>query len=383
MLYAVIVLVALGLVMVTSASQIVAHERFSSAYFFMQQHIIRIALGACMLLLFMKIDFKRYQRLSTWMLVASIIMLIALFVWGIKIRGAVRWLRIYRFSMQPVEIAKLTLVIFLAAKLSDPRFRIGEFKRGFLPLLALCLMMAVIVAMQPNFSNAAFIVGISFVLFFLGGCRLHHVALSGLAMAAVAVPFLWKQDHILERFNVLFRGAGSELGARYHIDQSLIAHGVGYIGGRGIGDGLQKFHFLPDAHTDFIYSIIGEEMGMIGTLFVLSLFVLIVIRAVSNAHRAPSDFGYLLSLGLGFSLFLSAVVNMAMTLGIFPVVGLPLPFISFGGTSLITSLATVGILLNISSQGRDGGRRVNRTAARKTNKKKVYAVKSNYARRKR
>jgi cell division protein FtsW len=381
MLYAAIVLVALGLVMVTSASQIIAHERFCSAYFFMQQHIIRIALGGCMLFLFMKIDFKRYQKLSTWMLVASFILLIALFIWGIRVRGAVRWLRIYKFNMQPVEIAKLTLVIFFAAKLTDARHRISEFKRGFLPLLAICIAMAIIVALQPNFSNAAFIIGLSFILFFVGGCRLHHIALSGLTLAAVAAPFLWKQGHILERFNVLFGWTRNSLGASYHVDQSLIAHGVGYIGGRGIGDGLQKFHFLPDAHTDFIYSIIGEEMGVIGTMFVLALFVLILVRAVSNAHRAPNDFGYLLSLGLGCSLFLSAVINMAMTLGIFPVVGLPLPFISFGGTSLVTSLATIGILLNISSQGKEGGRRIARPAERKTKKKRVYAVKSRYVRR--
>ena len=381
MLYAAIALVALGLVMVTSASQIIAHERFRSAYFFMQQHIIRIALGGCMLLLFMKIDFKRYQKLSTWMLVASFILLIALFIWGIRVRGAVRWLRIYKFNMQPVEIAKLTLVIFLAAKLADARHRTGEFKKDFMPLFAICIAMAIIVALQPNFSNAAFIIGLSFILFFVGGCRLHHIALSGLGLAAVAAPFLWKQDHIIERFSVLFGGTRGSLGASYHIDQSLIAHGVGYIGGRGIGDGLQKFHFLPDAHTDFIYSIIGEEMGVIGTMLVLALFVLILVRAISNAHRAPSDFGYLLSLGLGFSLFLSAVINMAMTLGIFPVVGLPLPFISFGGTSLVTSLAMVGILLNISLQGKEGGRRPVRSAERKTKKRKVYAVQSRYVRR--
>ncbi len=382
MLYATIVLVALGLVMITSASQIVAHERFRSAYFFMHQHLIRIALGGCMLILFMKFDFNRYQKFSTWMLVASFILLIALFICGIRVRGAVRWLRIYKLTIQPVEIAKLTLIIFLAARLTDARQRIGEFKNGFLPLLSICIAMAIMVALQPNFSNAAYIVGFSFILFFVGGCRIHHLALSGLTLAAAAVPILWKQDNILERINVLFGWTRSSLGPSYHIDQSLIAHGVGYIGGRGIGGGLQKFYFLPDAHTDFIYSIIGEEMGIIGTTFVLALFVLILVRAVSNAHRAPNDFGYLLSLGLGCSLFLSAAINMAMTLGIFPVVGLPLPFISFGGTSLVTSLATVGILLNISSQGKDGGRRMARTPERKTKKKKVYAVQSRYVRRK-
>lgn len=377
LLYATIMLVALGLVMVTSASQIIGYERFRSAFFFMQQHAIRIALGCCMLVLFMKIDFKKYQTLAPWMLLASFVLLIALFVWGIRVRGASRWLRIYKFNMQPVELAKLALVIFLSAKISDARYRIGDLKRGFLPLLAVCVAMAAVVALQPNFSNAFFILVLSFTIFFIGGCRLHHVLLSGLVLSIVAAPFLMKVPHIWRRVSVLL-GQGNGLpDAKWHVEQSLIALGSGFITGRGPGAGYQKFYFLPDAHTDFIFSIIGEELGIVGTLLVLSLFVYIMIRVARTAGRAPNDFGYILSLGLGLSLFLSATINIAMTLGIVPVAGLPLPFVSFGGTSLITSLAAIGILLNISSQGRD---RPNRNTAirRKRDTGRSYAVRTRF-----
>jgi cell division protein FtsW len=378
LLYPTIILVAIGLVMVTSASQIIGYERFRSAFFFMQQHAIRIALGCCMLMLFMKIDFKRFQRLAPWLLVASFVLLVALFVWGIRVRGANRWLRIYNFNMQPVELAKLTLVIFLSAKIADPKYRVREFRRGFLPLLAVCVAMAAVVALQPNFSNAFFIMILSFTVFFIGGCRLHHIALSGLGLSFVVMPFLLRVPHIWKRVSTVLGRGGEMADAKWHVEQSLIALGSGFITGRGPGAGYQKYYFLPDAHTDFIFSIIGEELGLIGTLLVLSLFVFIMIRAARTAYRAPTDFGYVLSIGLGLSIFMSAMINIAMTLGIIPVAGLPLPFVSFGGTSLITSLATVGILLNISSQGRDHPRRGVRIE-KKRRTRGAYAVRARYA----
>ena len=377
LLYSTIVLVALGLIMVTSASQIIGHERFSSAFVFMQQHAIRIVLGLCALLFLMRIDFKRYKKLAPWLLIVSFALLIALFVWGIQVRGAKRWLRIYKFNMQPVEFAKLALVIFLSAKLSDGGFKRDEFKKGFLPLLAVCVTMSAVVALQPNFSNAIFIMMISFILLFIGGCRVHHVLLSGFGLSLAAVPLLMHVDHIWKRVGVLLGSGVPEAG--YHVEQSLIALGSGFITGRGPGASYQKYHFLPDAHTDFISSIIGEELGLIGTILVLSLFVFILVRSIRAAERSPNEFGYILSLGLGLCLFMSAMINIGMTLGIVPVAGLPLSFVSFGGSSLITSLAAVGILLNISAQGRNRPRRAVGSRSGRAPRKGVYAVRSRYA----
>lgn len=379
LLYATIVLVALGLVMVSSASQIIAHERFSSAFAFMRQHAIRIALGSCVLLLLMKIDFKKYQRYAPWLLALSFGLLIALFGWGTQVRGARRWLRIFMFNMQPVEFAKLALVIFLSARLADGGFRRDEFKRGFLPLLAVCVAMAAVVALQPNFSNSIFIMVLSFVMFFIGGCRLHHLILSGLGISLIALPILMQVDRIWERVSVMLGFSVPEAG--YHVEQSLIAIGSGFVAGRGLGKSSQKHLFLPDAHTDFIFSIIGEELGFIGSILVIALFVFILVRAVRAAGRSHDDFGYILSLGLGLSLFMSAIINISMTLGILPVAGLPLPFVSFGGSSLITSLASVGILLNISCQGAERPRGTVRIQSRRASKRKAYAVRSRYARR--
>jgi len=377
LLYSTIALVALGLVMVTSASQIIAHERFRSAFVFMQQHAVRIALGSCMLVLLMKVDFKKYQRFAPWLLAVSFVLLVALFAWGTQVRGAKRWLRIFMFNMQPVEFAKLALVIFLSARLADAGFDRDDFKRGFLPLFAVSVAMAAVVALQPNFSNAFFIMILSYILFFIGGCRLRHILLSGLGLSLAALPILMHVDHLWTRIGVMLGFGVPDAG--YHVEQSLIALGSGFVTGRGPGASYQKYHFLPDAHTDFIYSVIGEEMGLIGTMLVLTLFVFILIRAVRIAERSPNDFGYLLSMGLGLGLFMSAAINIAMTLGVMPVAGLPLPFVSFGGSSLITSLAAVGILLNVSAQGMSRPRKVARVQSKRSSRKGLYAVRNRYA----
>jgi cell division protein FtsW len=216
-------------------------------------------------------------------------------------------------------------------------------------------------------------------MLFVGGCRLHHVFLSGFGISLAAVPILLQVDHIWKRVSVLL-GSGVPENS-YHVEQSLIALGSGFITGRGPGASYQKYHFLPDAHTDFIFSIIGEELGFIGTMLVLTLFVFVLVRAVRAADRSPNEFGYLLSLGLGLSLFMSAIINIGMTLGIIPVAGLPLPFVSFGGSSLITSLAAVGILLNISGQGMNRPRRTVRVQGKRASRKGAYAVRSRYVRR--
>lgn len=368
-------LVALGLIMVTSASQIIAHERFRSPFFFLQKHAILIGLGLCILLVFMRIPFKLYQRFSILILIVSIILLAALFPWGRKIRGANRWLLFpyLNFMLQPVEVAKLALIIFLTSRIASyGRKYANDFKKGFFPLVAVTICIAVMVALQPNISNAAFIVVLSFVLLFVGGCRLLYLLPYGVAVTAAAAAAFYRFSHVQGRIFAYLSGGQDIRGLNWHVDQSLIALGSGFIFGCGPGRGHQKYNFLPDAHTDFIYSIIGEELGAFGTLLVLVLFAFIFARAVRTARRAPDSFGYMLAVGIGITIFGTALINMAMTLGIIPVAGLPLPFISYGGSSLLTSMAAVGILLNISSMGRERNRPMEKLAGRNL-KRRVYA----------
>ena len=254
--------------------------------------------------------------------------------------------------VQPVEIAKFALVVFFASRIADTSRRVTDFRRGFLPLVGVAALMALLVALQPNFSNAFLLVLIAIALLFIGGCRLWHLACFGAGIAGLAFVVMSRSAHVQDRIDA-FRDSAFDLqGINWHVNQSLIALGSGFITGCGPGRGHQKYSFLPDAHTDFIYSIIGEEFGLLGTTLVLALFVFIFVRAVRAAVRAPNSFGYLLALGIGISITASALINMAMTLGIVPTAGLPLPFVSYGGSSLLTAMASIGILLNISTEGR-------------------------------
>ncbi|MCX5754391.1 MAG: FtsW/RodA/SpoVE family cell cycle protein, partial [Candidatus Krumholzibacteria bacterium] len=256
------------------------------------------------------------------------------------------------FDFQPVEAAKIALVIFLASKISEWGDRIRDFKKGFLPLAGTGTGMAVMVALQPSISNAVLIMMLTFAVLFVAGCRMKHLVWFGLAALAAATPFLLQVSKVITRVTTYLKG-GDGSAANFQLEQSLIALGSGSIFGAGPGRGHQKYRFLPDAHTDFIYSIIGEELGLIGTIVVLLVFVFILRRAVRTALRAPDSFGYVLALGIGLLVFMSAMINIAMTTGVIPTAGLPLPFISYGGSSLVASLAAIGILANISFEGRE------------------------------
>ena len=301
----------------------------------------------------MKIPFGIYRRFNFWVLVAALLMLASIFVWGNRFRGAERWLKIFMFTVQPVEAAKYSLVIFLAARLAEGRKKLADFEKGFLPLVGAAAAMAVMVGRQPNISNAILISMITMTLLFIGGCRIKHIGAFTGAAVAVAVPILYRMEHIRQRLTVLFNPSTDVNGIGWQTRQSLIAFGSGSIFGCGPGRGHQKYLFLPDAHTDFIYSIVGEELGFIGAAIVLLLFTLIFMRAMHISRRAPNEFGRFLAMGIGLTIFFTAVINMAMTTGLLPTAGLPLPFVSYGGSSLITSMVAAGILLNISTYGRD------------------------------
>jgi cell division protein FtsW len=212
--------------------------------------------------------------------------------------------------------------------------------------------MAGVVALQPSISNAALIMMLTFVILFVAGCRMKHLVAFGVALLVAATPYLLHVSKVITRVTTYLKEGGGGA-ANFQLEQSLIALGSGSIFGAGPGNGHQKYRFLPDAHTDFIYSIIGEELGLIGTIAVLLVFVFILRRAVRTALRAPDSFGYVLALGTGLLVFMSAMINIAMTTGVIPTAGLPLPFVSYGGSSLVASMAAIGIVTNISLEGRE------------------------------
>jgi cell division protein FtsW len=348
---ATVALVVLGLVMIASASQMVRLQHVSGPhfYFFFRQ-LILAALGIAGMVLLMKVPYRLYQKFAGKLFIASLVLLAAVLVVGTEVRGSSRAIYIANFDFQPVEAAKIILVIFLAAKISEWGDRIRDFKKGFFPLAAAGTGMAGLVALQPNISNAVLIVALTFVILFIAGCRVKHIVIFGFATLAAAAPYLLHVSKVVTRIRDYVAGGGGSP-TNFQLEQSLIALGSGALFGVGPGRGHQKYRFLPDAHTDFIYSIIGEELGLIGTVAVLLVFVFILRRAVRTARRAPDSFGYVLALGIGFLVFMSARINIMMTTGIIPTAGLPLPFISYGGSSLVASLAAIGVLASVSFEG--------------------------------
>jgi len=353
-----IVLVAIGVIMVASASPIVGESKFSRPFFFFQRHLVRTLLGLLVLFVFYRIPHSFYRKVSTHMLVASFFLLIAIFIWGREVRSANRWLPVFNFVLQPVEVAKVVLVIYLASKISESGKGVRKFKEGFLPLFLVSSGMALLVALQPNVSNAVLIMIVSLAMLFIGGCNFFHLTAVSTAMTAAAVPLLYRLPVVQERLLAFLNRSDYLRSLNWQVEQSLIALGSGFIFGSGPGRGHQKFNFLPDPHTDFIYSIIGEEIGIIGTLIVLVLFVVLLRETIRISRAAPEKFSSLLAFGLGFLIFTTALINISMALGIIPTAGMPLPFISYGGSSLTASLAAVGIILNISS----GTKTLNKTS---------------------
>jgi len=372
LLFTTIGLVLIGLIMVASASQIIGHDKWSSSFFFVQRHAIRILIGFLALFVFSKIPYTVYRRLSFFIILASFILLAAIFMWGREVRSATRWLPIFKHVFQPVELAKVALVIYLATKIADLGSRIKRFKEGFVPLVSVVVVMALLVALQPNVSNATLIIIVSFVIIFVGGGKLSHITVSMLGLIAAGAPLIYRIGVVQERVHAFIDKSSFAKTTSFQVNQSLIAFGSGFIFGKGPGRGHQKFNFLPDPHTDFIYSIIGEELGIIGTITVLALFAYFLRRALKIARNAPDRFAFLLAYGLGILIFTTAAINISMVLGLIPTAGMPLPFISYGGSSLLASMVSVGILINISSKGhnaKSGG--TLRITTRK--RKNVYA----------
>ncbi len=356
LLGAVFVLCLLGTVMVYEAGsfrpEALSQGRVNAYY--LLKHLARLALGLAALGALAGLDYRVLrQRPVNWGLLGLGLGLMLMTVsvgdlWAVERNGCARWLAI--LPVQPIEIAKIALALFLAERLSDG-WRQWAFDREFLRLLAVPILLVVILAAQPNFGNALVITAFTLITLFVAGMPLRQlgimvgpaVALAGLA--ALVVP------KVNTRFTGWWRGIVGG-GGDYQVEQSLIGLGAGGWHGFGFGGSHQRFWFLPESHTDFIFSVIGEELGLIGATLTLVLFVVVALRGYRIARRAPDRFGRLAAAGLTTLLMLYALLNMSMVTGLAPVIGLPLPFVSYGGSALVTNLAAVGILLSVDRRTR-------------------------------
>ena len=358
LLLSTLILVGFGIVMVYSASFAVADERMGDPYFFLKKQALAAGLGIILLVLAARMNYHLWQALSLPLLLASVVLLGALILPGMRreIGGSSRWLKLASFSFQPAELAKLALVIYLARSLTKKEGRMKDFTVGFLPHIIVLGVLFALVLKQPDFGSGVLFAAVVFIMLFAAGTRLVFL---GAALGAV-VPFLVylavRADYRWERI-VAFWNPWKDPGkAGFQIIQSFLAFGAGKVLGVGLGQGRQKLFYLPEVHTDFIFSVIGEELGLVGVTVVIALFVLLVIRGFQTCLRAPDPFGIYLSLGITVLIAIQALLNMGVVMGLLPTKGSTLTFISYGGTSLMVNLMAVGILLNIHTQGGRAGR---------------------------
>lgn len=345
-----LILVGFGIVMIYSASAIRAQERFGDPAFFLKKQVAWAVLGLLAMAWVMGWEVKTLQRLTPILFLGSILLLLLVLVPGVgfKVNGARRWLRVAGLSFQPAELAKLALILFLSSYFARRQDRLGSFLDGFLPPLLMTGLLAGLVILQPNFGTAVVLLFAATVLFFIGGAKGTHM----LATAATALPVLLllmlNSAHGRTRLLALMDPARVSAKATYQLDQSFYALGPGGLLGRGLGDSMQKLFFLPEPHTDFIFAIVGEEVGYLGALVVLILFGLFLWRGTRAAMRAGDPFATYVAMGVTGLIIGQAALNMAVVSGLLPTTGVPLPFLSFGGSSLVITLLGVGMLLNIS-----------------------------------
>jgi cell division protein FtsW len=348
LLTVVLALVGFGLVMVYSASAVYATQKFGSATYFLKRDLAWTVLGLTAMLVAARTDFATYRRWSYALLIASFGLLVAVLAVGARINGARRWFHFAGVSFQPAELAKLALVIYLAYSLAKKAEKVKSFTVGFVPHMIVCAIMMKLLLKQPNLGSA-FIFGTTTVLLlFVAGARISYIVVALLAAAPIIYQSIVGTPFRLHRVLAFLDPWHYRYDVGYQITESLISIGSGGVTGLGLGDGRQKLLYLPEAYTDYIMAIVGEELGLVGVLGVALLFAVLVWRGARAALRARDPFGCYLGFGITAMFGLQALVNLAVVLNAIPTMGLPLPFVSFGGSTLVVDLFAMGILLNIS-----------------------------------
>ncbi|MFA5411004.1 MAG: putative lipid II flippase FtsW [Candidatus Omnitrophota bacterium] len=350
---AAVLLVAVGIVMIYSASSIYAWERYHDGFFFLKRHISFIIIGIVLAFLAMSFDYRKFARFSRPLLWLSLFLLVLVLIPGIgrEVSGARRWFRFKFISFQPSELANLVIIAYVADFISRKGDVIRSLRKGFLPPMAVLGLTIVLILAQPDLGTALAIGLVVLIMLFVAGVKLRYLLALVLASIPVLYILIFSVPYRRMRIMAFLNPWLDPKGSGFQIIQSQVALGSGGGFGAGLGHSRQKLFYLPAAHTDFIFSIIGEELGLIGTVGVIILFMVFMQQGLKLIKNAPDKFGYFLGLGLILLISLKAIVNIGVSCGILPTKGLPLPFISYGGSSFIFDLVAVGILLNIARTG--------------------------------
>jgi len=343
-------LICIGTVMIYSSSGVYALRELGDNLYFLKRHMLFLLVGFSLSLILMAVDYRELQKFSKPILILGILLLILVLVPSIgkASSGARRWFRIGTLNFQPSEFMKLIILIYVADFLSRKKYKIKQWGQGFMPVMLVTGVVCGLILKQPDLGTAFLIGSVVIVLLTVAGARMEHLGLLGLLAGPFFYFFIYRVPYRWRRIITFLDPWQDHLGSGFQLTQSQIALGSGGLVGVGLGKSMQKLFYLPAAHTDFILSIIGEELGLLGTLSVIMLFIILIWQGARIAKRVTDPFGYYLSTGLMVMIGLQALINIGVSIGALPTKGLTLPFVSYGGSALVVNMVSIGLLLNIS-----------------------------------
>jgi len=344
----VMLLISIGIIMVFSSSAVTSQQTLGDPYYYLKKQVLWAAIGTVAMYIASHFDYFRLKRIANPIFYVCVFFLVLVLIAGNDAKGATRWLGVGPLSFQPSETIKLAMVIFLSKVLSKKQEKIKSFSKGILPVLGILALVCGLIMGQPDLGTTVVVAGTTFLLLMAAGARLSHLFFLGLTGVAAVVLLIMVAPYRMERFIAFLDPWADPTDTGFQTIQSLLALGSGGLFGVGLGASRQKLYYLPEKHTDFIFAIIGEELGFIGGMTILSLFLIFAWRGLKTALGAPDSFGSLLATGITIMITLQAIINIGVVTGSLPVTGITLPFISYGGSSLLITMASVGVLLNIS-----------------------------------
>lgn len=345
-------LICIGILMVYSSTALMSTEKYDSAFRYLWRHLFTIIIGFIVMFSLAEVDYHKLRVFVIPLLVLSVILLILVFVPGIGVSagagsGVKRWIKLWPSTFQPSELVKISVVLFLADYMAKNEWRMKNPRYGIIIPFCIVAVFQGIILLQPDFGAVMSLAVLTVILLFLGGVNWRYLAALALLSLPVIYKLIWSVPYRKDRIMAFWDPWEDHLGKGFQLCQSFIAFGRGGIKGVGIGASKQKLFYLPELHTDFVFSIIGEEMGLIGVSAVLVLFIWFFIKGVKIAAKTEDSFGYYLATGLTMMIVIQGLINFAVSIGLMPTKGLPLPFISYGGSALLINMAAVGILINM------------------------------------
>ncbi len=354
LLFAILMLLVISVVMVYSASSVVALTTYNDSAYFMKRQLLWAAVGLAFMAVTMRLNHRLLsnQRVVIPFLVISLLLLAATLVPGVgrMVNGARRWLRLGMLSFQPSELSKLALVVYMSYYLAKKGDRLRDFTNGLLPAYVVTAVFLAVMVLQPDFGSAMTAAGVAGIMLFAGGANVLHLGGTLLATLPFVFMAVAHKAYRWRRIVAFLNPWSDQDGAGYQIIQSFLAFGSGGVFGRGLGEGRQKLLFLPERHSDFIYAVIGEELGLLGALAIVVLFFVILWRGVKISLASGDSFSRNLALGITLLICMQAAINMGVVTGLLPTKGIALPLVSYGGSSLVVTMAALGVLLNISKE---------------------------------